>query len=106
MIDFLEVQGEKYPVILNYFVIGCFQAETNIELEDFGIIDRRRNYYEPLIWHALKAGASVARTEFKLTREDMPWILQDDKTYDDFDKLIVKYSVEKAEKQKEASKKK
>lgn len=99
MVEFLEINGVKHPIIINFYVIGLFQAETGLELEEFGMIEKKLQYYEPLIWYALKTGYAITKQPFTFTREDMPILLQDDAVYKEFGKIIIKYSVKSAEDQ-------
>lgn len=103
MIETLEYNGKKYPILLNTFVFGIIQMETGYGFEIFseifgnndaslGPIKNSKIYlYEPVIWHSLVEGHLVAREKLDLKREDMPLFLSDDKMYADFINLLPKF---------------
>lgn len=88
MVEYLTINEVEYPVIINYYVIGDFQKETGYSFNDLASFMDKLYLVEPLLFHAIKYGHRITRTEMKITRDDMPVLLCDNKVYEDFIKLI------------------
>lgn len=105
MVEYLDVNGVKYPIIINFFVIGEFQKETGYSFDSLANLQHNLYLVEPLLYHSIRVGQIVAKVPVTITREDMPIILSDNKTYENFFGAITKFFPEQTEKVK-ASKKK
>jgi hypothetical protein len=91
MVEFIEINGVKHPVILNFYVIGLFQQETGETLNSLRDIPDKLYLIEPLMWYALKAGYIISKQEMSFTRDDMPMMLSDNNTYSKFTDLLAKF---------------
>jgi len=105
MVENLEIAGIKYPVIVNFYVIGEFQRETGYSFDVLEKLPHMLYLVEPLLWYSLKLGHLVAKQDFTLKREDMPLFLSDDKTYESFFEVITKFFPESKDNTKNAKKK-
>lgn len=91
MVEFLEIQDKKYPIIVNFYVIGLFEKETGAIYDDLTDLLNKLYLVEPLLWYSLKYGALVAKEPFSLIREDIPLLLIENKIYSDFLGIIGKF---------------
>lgn len=80
MFEYIEIDGKKYPFIINIYVLGEMQRETGIPWYE---LDVRKDIYlfEPLLWYALEVGHFVAKETFEIKRDDVKRMLMDDKVY-------------------------
>jgi hypothetical protein len=90
MVDFLEINGQKHPVIVNFYVIGCFQQETGLSLSSLSEFENKLYLIEPLLWHALRIGYIVNKEQIPFGREEMPILLSDNGIYAKFTEIITK----------------
>jgi hypothetical protein len=91
MVEYLTINEVKYPVIINYYVIGDFQKETGYSFNDLGNLMDKLYLVEPLIYYAIKYGCLVTKTEMAISREDMPILLAENKVYQDFFQLVPNF---------------
>lgn len=91
MIEFIEINGQKHPIIVNFYVIGLFQKETGETLSSLANMENKLFLVEPLMWYALKVGYIVSKKEIPFTREDMPVILSDNDIYAKFTETMSKF---------------
>jgi len=81
----IEIEGIKYPFIINWYVIGEFQKETGKKLDEF--ISNLKEFYdhlymiEPLLYHAIRVAQIVSKVDVTITRDDMPMLLIKNETY-------------------------
>lgn len=83
MIEFINYQGEKYPIRISYYVLMMAQKESGLKLEE---LDSNLESQQSILWYALVAGARMAKKELTLKREDMVWVL--DESYIEFQKAL------------------
>lgn len=105
MVEYITINGVKYPVIINFYVIGEFQKETGYSFDALATMQHSLFLVEPLLWHSLKLGHLVSKIPFELKREDMPILLSDNNVYEELFETITKFFPEQKEGTK-ASKKK
>lgn len=101
MVYYLDYQGKKLPVLIDYSVLKKFQQRskgTLTELQD------RMELYEPLVYLALQRGAKIEDEEFTLKLNQMEELLNE--CYWQFLELFPKFFEEQMEKQTEAGGKK
>jgi hypothetical protein len=91
MLDFIDINGEKHPIIVNFYVIGLFQQETGQDLSSLADIENKLYLVEPLMYYALKTGYLINKQEFPYTRADMPLLLMDNDIYKKFTAVITKF---------------
>jgi hypothetical protein len=97
MVEYINIQDKKYPIIVNFYVLGDFQKETGYSFDS--LVNLQNNLYlvEPLFWHSLKVGHIIAKEPFTIKREDMPLLLSDNKVYEEFFKIIQRFFPEQKE---------
>jgi hypothetical protein len=91
MIESIESNGKKYPILTNTYVFGKLQFETGFGVDAIALLEEKLWLFEPLIWYSLVQGHLVAKEPLELTREDMPVFLSDDNVYLDYVKLLPKF---------------
>jgi len=105
MVEFIDINGIKYPIVINFYVIGLFQQETGKSFDSLSDIGNNLYLVEPLMYYALKMGSQVNKQEFPFTRDDMPILLSDDNIYRNFSETISKFFPAITEKQPTKKKK-
>lgn len=90
-VEYIEINDVKYPIFVNLYVIGLFQKETGLSFADLDDLENNLYLVEPLLFHSIKVGQIVSKVPVTITREDIPILLSDNKTYEDFSKVIKKY---------------
>ena len=105
MVEYLTINDTSYPVIINFFVIGEFQKETGYSFDSLKDLQNNLYLVEPLLYHSIRVGQIVSRVPVTITREDMPILLSDNKTYENFFTTITKFFPEQTEKVKATKKK-
>ena len=104
MVEYLEINGKKYPARIGYYVMKNVKAETGMSLsqcleksrkeEDFAV-------HECILYYALKMGAFAEKVEMSFEREEMGMIL--DMCFYDYmslyssDKFFPKEKIKKLE---------
>lgn len=91
MVEYIEINGKKYPVIVNFYVIGEFQKETGLSFASLSDIDNKLYLIEPLLWHALRIGHIIIKQEMPITRDEMPILLSDNDLYAKFIEVVTKF---------------
>lgn len=91
MVEYIEISGVKYPILINFYVIGLFQQETGLSFNILTDIQNNLYIIEPLLYHSIKVGQIVSKVPVTITREDMPILLSDNNLYIEFPKLISKF---------------
>ena len=91
MFELLEINGKKYPVLLNLFVIGCLQQETGHSFDALSELKDKLYLVEPLLWHSLRMGHLMDKKPMEFEREEMPILLSDNELYTRFIELIPKF---------------
>lgn len=91
MTEYIEILGIKYPVIINFYVIGEFQKETGQSFSDFSMLQNKLYFVEPLLFHSIRVGQILTKSSDRIKREDMPILLSENKVYEDFLNLITKF---------------
>jgi hypothetical protein len=106
MVESIEINGVKYPVIVNFNVIGYFQKETGYSFDIIGSLVHMLYLVEPLLWYSLEEGHLEAKKEMTIKREDMRMLLRDNKTYETFFQIIAKFFPDTKEVDEKKAKKK
>lgn len=75
MVDHIEFRGEKLPFKICYYSLSRFQKETGKDLSVISDISKNMYDFEILIYHAFKAGHLMEGKEMTITRDDVPFIL-------------------------------
>jgi len=100
MVEYITINGEKHPVIINYYVIGELQRETGCKMSDFTDIENKLYLIEPFLYYAIKYGHKVEGSEFSIKREDFYKYVVDNKVYIDFLNLFGKFFIQDSEENK------
>ena len=89
MIEYLEINGKKYPVKIGYYVMKHVKAETDLSFSDCinKALAGEVKYHEVILYYALKMGAYVEKTEMPFERDDMEFVV--DLCYYDYMKLYT-----------------
>jgi hypothetical protein len=91
MVEFIEINGQKHPIIVNFYVVGLFQQETGKSFDSLTDIKDNLFLVEPLMWYALKTGYTLNKQEIPFTREEMPILLSDNDVYKNFTETLLKF---------------
>ena len=110
MVEYLEIEGEKYPVRIGYYVMKNVKAETGKSLSQALEHSRKEEDYsvhETILYYAMKMGAFAEKTEMKFERKDMEMVL--DLCFYEYmalftsDKFFPREKLEKLEKEAETT---
>lgn len=74
MVEYIEYNGQKYPIRLGNYSIAVFEQEQGVTLDQLG---KDVRLYEPLLFFALEQGHRFLKKELKLTREEMTFVLDE-----------------------------
>ena len=90
--EYLEIQGVKYPVIINWNVIAALQFETGLNFFD-QLAELKHKLYlvQPLLYNAIKEGQLVNRVPVTITMEEAHLLLSDNEVYDSTLDLLPKF---------------
>jgi len=100
MVEYIEIDGVKYPFIYNLYVLGFVQQECDISYEELfnpQVFLKKIYLIEPTLYYGIKYGCLVTKTDFTIRREDMPLLMQDDKVFIQFMKVVPKFLVKEDE---------
>jgi hypothetical protein len=74
MLSYIKYKDKKLPYKVSYYAISRLQKETGKGLENF---QDDMTILEPLLYYALEAGHKHEDIEFEISREDIPFMLDD-----------------------------
>jgi hypothetical protein len=97
MVEFIEYNGEKYPIRISYYVLLMAQKESGVALEQ---LENDFEAQQHILWYALVAGHKMAKVELTLPREEMVWVL--DQSYLQFQKAMYGFAKSLVDIQQEA----
>jgi hypothetical protein len=92
MVESINYAGKSYPIRIGYIALKSFEDEAGINLSEMG---ESLKYHEIILWHALVAGHRRVKEELTLTREDVPWIL--DESFAAYQRIFMDSMVQLAE---------
>ena len=86
LVQYINYQGEKWPVRISYSAIRRFWEETGKGIE---AIENEISLMEVLLWYGLIAGHRAENKPMTLKREDMEFIL--DESLTEFNDAIMSF---------------
>jgi hypothetical protein len=99
MLNFIEVDGTKYPVIININVLAMFQYETGVDIDEFYKNVLKKLYLiEPLLYASIKEGQLILKEPVIITREQTHLLLSDDDVYSKFIEILGKNAIKSEDK--------
>jgi len=76
MVEYVDIQGKKYPIRIGYYVMKKVQEATGMSLTE--ALQKKKediSFYETLLFAALQSGSFAEKTELDLKQEDMEFAL-------------------------------
>lgn len=104
MVEYIEINGQKYPVRIGYYVMKNVKAETGMSLSE-ALRHARENedltVHETILYYALKMGAFAEKVDMPFEKSDMELVLDmcfyDYMTLYNSDKFFPREKIEKLE---------
>ncbi len=84
MVNYIELDGKKYPVRVSFYVLKHFKEETGRELADFDDLAD----IEPFIFYALEMGHKAESKEMPFNRDDFEIVI--DRNFESIIKSLPK----------------
>jgi hypothetical protein len=104
MIKYLDYKGEKIPIIISYYALTRWSAETGLKIDQLDRIDDNLELVEPLIYHSITAGCHEEKKKNPFKREDFSFVL--DHLFGQFLNEMKSFSLGMTQAQKKTVKKK
>jgi len=73
-ISYITYEGDKLPLRISWYALNNYQKETGKDINDIG---EDIGNYEILLWYALIAGHHAIKKELAISREEVPFILDE-----------------------------